>query len=225
MVKRLSIISRFDGVGRLANSLGTLMRIKNLTIRFLVGLLTFTVGVIAAVLWVFPHLRTVNNQRAPVVSDTSRDEELSLPEGWRRLEIRGKIIMDLPQDMKPELGGVGETSFAYYEAYRNQEILIGIGLGEIFPRRLTGDRPVDACETPRSLTEQPTYRESMTEIDGRMVKFWLHRSNQTESTTARICFPPKNRDDLLIVTAQYKNDRALETAQQIFTSIRFNDNR
>jgi len=116
-------------------------------------------------------------------------------------------------------------SYVYREAYRNRDIFIVIGYGEIVTRRNEGDRPLNPCATPRFLLEQPTHHESMVEIDGRTAKSWIDRSNQTEFTTARICFPPDDRDVVLIVGAEYKDDRAFEIAQQIFTSIRFQENR
>jgi len=198
------------------------MQIKKASIRFLVALLTFAIGVIVVLLWVVPRSRTVNIPPAPMVSDTLRDEEISLPEGWMRLDIRGKVTMGVPQDMEPtEPEG---DSIAYREAYRNQEIDIVIVYGEIVPRRNEGDRPFDACIS-RSPIERPTRRESIIDIDGRRAKLSIDRTYQPEFTTARVCFPPNDQGIQLIVVVDCKNDRALETAQQIFTSIRFKDNR
>jgi hypothetical protein len=50
------------------------------------------------------------------------------------------------------------------------------------------------------------------------------RSNQAEFTTAGICFPPDEQDVVLMVGAEYKDDRALEIVKQIFKSIRFKEN-
>jgi len=63
------------------------MQVKVWLIRVLVALLTFTIGVTAVVLWVVPRFRTVTAPSASVVSDTLKAEEISLPKGWRRLEI------------------------------------------------------------------------------------------------------------------------------------------
>jgi hypothetical protein len=221
------------------------MQIKGFYIRLLIALLTFTLGVIAVVLWVVPRFRTVTTDRASVVSETLRDEQISLPEGWRRLEIsagaplmhpdvqqpersgrpksRGGITIGLPPDMEPaELEG---DSFVYREAYRNRDISIVVGYGEIVTRRNEGDRPLNPCDTPRSFLGRPTYQESILEVDGGRAKFWTDRSNQPEFTTAGICFPPDDKDVVLIVGAEYKDDRALEIVKQIFNSIRFKDNR
>jgi hypothetical protein len=114
-------------------------------------------------------------------------------------------------------------SIVYREAYRNRDISIVIGYGEIVTSRNEGDRPLNPCETTRSLLGQPTYRESIVDVDGRRAKLWVDRSNQPEFTTAGICFPPDDQSVLLTVRAEYENDRALEIAHQIFTSIRFKD--
>src|SRR5947207_347738 len=100
------------------------MQIKVWFIRVLVALFTFTIGLIAVVLWVVPRFRMVTTPRASVVSQTLKAEEISLPKGWRRLEInagaplfrrdvqqpdgsrkpasRSRITIGLPPDMEPE---------------------------------------------------------------------------------------------------------------------------
>lgn len=97
------------------------MQIKGFSIRLLVALATLTMAVIAGLLWFVPRFGTATTTRASMVPETLRDQERSLPEGWRRLEIsagpplfrrdvqqpegarkretRGRITIGLPPDM------------------------------------------------------------------------------------------------------------------------------
>ena len=193
--------------------------IKKLSIRFLVALLTFTLGVSATLLWVVSHFQSVSTQSAENISDTLKTENIPLPDGWKKLEIKNKVSMHVPEAMKPSRL-IGD-SFAYREAYNNQEIYITIVYGVIMPRRNERDRPFDACDTPASLLEEPTYHESVIDIDGRKANLSIDRHVQPKYNIAHVCFHPDDEGVQLIVVANCRDERALETAQQIFTSIRF----
>ena len=156
------------------------MQIKAFAIRTLVALVALTIGVIAVALWVVPRFRTVTPPHAALVSETLKDEETPLPEGWKRLEMkagpppfrdvqqtdrpkspetRGRITIGLPPDMEPDKAD--GDSFVYREAYRNRDIFIVIGYGEIVTRRNKDDRPLDPCDTPSFLRELPAFQESI----------------------------------------------------------------
>lgn len=194
---------------------------KKVSIRLLVALLTFVIGVTITLLWVVPHLRTVNTPAAPKIPETVRDEGIPLPDGWKELEIKNAVTLRQPQDMKPaELVG---DSFAYREAYSNQEIYIVVSYGEVLPRRHEHDRPFDACDTSASLLEEPTHHESAVEINGRKAKLRIDRRLNPEYFIANVCYPPDDKGTQLIVIASGKDNRAWKTAQQIFSSVRFMD--
>ena len=199
------------------------VRIKRPSDRLLVVLLTVGIAVSVTLLRVVPHFRTVAPTLALKGSDTLKDE-ISLPNGWKKLEVKNQVIMRLPQDLKPiEPRG---NSFAYREAYSNRDIKITIVYGEVIPPRPNQRDPFASCDTPRSLLEEPTYNESVIEINGRKAKLGIDRTHPPDSIIAHVCFPVADDNAMpLRVVAYCKDDRALETAQQIFTSIRFKEDR
>ncbi len=202
------------------------IKIKKHSTGLLVALFTFTTGVAVTMLWVVPHFRTGKTQSALRVSDALKHDEISLPDGWKNLEIKNKVFLRLPQDMEPtELPG---DSFRYREAYSNRHIHITIVGDVLVPESddKLRKRRVYSCDTPDYLLVRPTYHESVIEIDGRKAKLGIDRNQVPEGIIARLCFPTADDNAFeLLVAANCKDDRALETAQQIFASIRFKDNR
>jgi hypothetical protein len=208
----------------LLSSLGTPMqpRIKKLSIRLLVLLVIFAIGVTVMLLCAARSFRTVPTAGALKASDALRGEQVAVPEEWKKFDIKNRVTIRLPQDMKPsELIG---DSYAYREAYSNRDIEITIAYGAVRPPRLNqkGDQ-FDPCETRQSRLQEPTYHESVIELDGRKAKLRIDRYHQPKFILADVCFlNPPDRSEQLIVLAFCKNEHALETAQQIFNSIRFN---
>ena len=205
------------------------IKIKEHSTHLLVALVTFAVGVAVTLLWVVPYFRTASTPGALKVADTPKDEGTPLPGGWKQLKVKNKVTIRLPQDMETsELIG---DSFAYREAYSNQDLNITIVYGEMFPpdifpqRRSRRGTSFDPCETVHLLLERPNYHESVIDIDGRKAKLGIDRSYQDRYIIAHLCFlkSEENATPLSII-AYCRDDRALETAQQIFTSIKFKDN-
>jgi hypothetical protein len=156
------------------------------------------------------HFRPTVTRSASEAHVTVTNEETPLPAGWKKLVVKNRVTLSVPPDMKPaELIG---DSPKYREAYNNQELYLTIVYGEFAP-----------CDTPRFLLERTTtYHESVIEVDGKQARLGVDSFYQPEFTNARLCF--LNADDSgmqLNVAAVCKNDQALQTAQQIFTSIRF----
>ena len=182
-----------------------------LSTRLAVALVTFTAGVAVTLIWVSNHFRSVNPPRVLEASDTRRDEEKFSLEGWKEVEVKSKLTLELPQDMlATELIG---DSDSYREAYSNKDINITIVYGE---------HP--SCETARHLRERPTYHESNVDIDGRKAKLGIDRYNQPEPISARLCFlDPDAGGRKLSMLAFCKDDRALKTVERIFASIKFRD--
>jgi hypothetical protein len=145
---------------------------------------------------------------------------------WKILDVKNKVTIRVPPDMQPsELIG---DSFAYREAYRNRNIEITIAYDARHPPvrpDQTGDL-FDPCETQKSLREEPTYDESVVDIDGRKAKLRIDRYHKPKFILANVCFlNPPDPSEQLIVLAHCKDEHALETAQQIFNSIRFKDSK
>jgi hypothetical protein len=135
--------------------------------------------------------------------------------------------MTVPNDMKPDdLDGLIGDSFRHREAYSNSDIHIFIVSEVLLPqwedelRR----RRIHSCDTPDYLLKRSTYQESVIEIDGRKAKLGIERNSPPKSSSARPCVP--SMDDKafeLLIAANCKDDRALETVYQIFDSLRFSD--
>lgn len=183
-----------------------------------VALLIVALGVIAILVLAAPRFQTSSAPTVLTVSDASKKVEISLPDGWKKLEVKNKVFLNVPQDMKPSRL-IGD-SFAYREAYSNKTLEITIVYGEVLPRLKASDRPFDPCETPRSLLEQPTYQESLIDINGRKAKLGINRRYEPEYILADVCFV-NVPEEQLIVSAHCKDATALQTANEIFKSIKF----
>lgn len=187
------------------------LKIKRLTPKLFVALLTFIIGVGVALLWVALHFRSLRTPSVLEVPNSTKIEEVSSPEGWRTLVVEGKVTLQVPPDMRPsELIG---DSLSHREAYSNRDINITIIYGE-----------PDPCDTPRHLLERPTYHESIVDIGGRNALIGIDRYYQPKAIITSVCL--LNTDDSVMQLRALvfcKDDRALETAQTIFKSIRFKD--
>src|SRR5258708_590645 len=199
---------------------------KNISIRLLVGLLTFTTGITVTLLLVVPRFRTVRTPRPLKASEPLKDEEGPLPEGRKKLEIKNQVSLRLPQDMKPA-EPIGDSVF-YREAYSNGDIHITIVYDLLVPeleKKIHRWRAY-SCDTPHFFVGRPTYHESVIDIDGRKAKLGIDHDLPPESITALVCFPSADdRAAELRLAAICNDERALETIEQIFRSIRFKDNR
>ena len=76
------------------------LRIRTLSTRLAVALLTFIAGVAVTLVWVSNRFRSVNRPRVSEASDTRRDEEKFSLEGWKEVEVKSKLTFQLPQDMQ-----------------------------------------------------------------------------------------------------------------------------
>jgi|SRR5215204_818044 len=183
--------------------------VTRLSSRLVVALLTFMIGVAVTLLWIAPRLREASTPRVSIDPVTPERAEVSFPEGWKRIEVQDSLTMWLPPDMKPaELIG---DSPGHREAYNNRELNLTIVYGGSLP-----------CDTPRVLLESPTYHESVIEIAGKKAKIGVERRHKSEYMTAQLCFLDSDgQGKRLNLAAICKDDRALDTAHRIFTSIKF----
>lgn len=186
---------------------------RKIAIRLFVALATFTAGVAVTVLWVAPHFRSASTPSPREVSHTLINEDLPLPDGWKKQEVKDRVVLWLPQDMKPaKLIG---DSLNYREAYNNQDIYFAVVYGEPAP-----------CDTPNFLLERPTYSESVVDIDGRKAKLGIDGFNRPKFISANLCFLDADNYAMQLGAVAYcKDDSALKTARQIFTSIKFKANK
>lgn len=199
------------------------MQVKKVSLRLIIALLTFAIGVATTLLWVVPRFRSAPDPDSPKAAEAPMAAEKSPPEGWKELAIKNEISIQLPEDMKPaELIG---DSYTYREAYHNQGIYIVISYGEFMPRRSQHDNPFNACDAPPAIQNDRTYHESLMDIEGRKAKFVIHDNNGRGSIVTSVCFPPNDKGVQLIVAAFCKDDPAAQVAREIFASIRFDDNK
>lgn len=170
-------------------------------------------------LWFAPHRAAVSTSKALSPSGISTNQELL--DGWRKLEIKDKIAMMLPPDMK-SITPI-DDSYSYREAYSNRQIDLTIVYGEaiVALRDNQSHFLLPSCETPR-LPDKSSYEESFIEIDGRKAKLSIDRSHETEFIGTDVCFAKTADNEVpLRVTAYCKDEGALKTAHRIFSSIRF----
>lgn len=199
------------------------IKIKKISVRLLVALLTFTTGVAITMLWVVSHMRTVSPPAPAKVAETLKEEHVSSPDGWKDLNIKDKVTLRVPQDMKPaELLG---DSYAHREAYVNKDLHLTIVYGEVLPPRHEHDPIFDACELSASLQNDSAYHESIIDIHGHKAKLGIDLRLQPKYTAAHVCFPHDAEGNQLIVLAGGSDQRAMQLADQIFASIRFKENK
>lgn len=186
-----------------------MIKSRKIATRLSVALATFTAGVAVTVLWVAPHFRSASTPSPVEVSRSLKNEDTPLPDGWKELEVKDRVVLWLPQDMKPaKLIG---DSLNYREAYNNRDIYLAVVYGEPTP-----------CDTPSFLLERPTYSESVVDINGRKAKLGIDDFYRPKFISARLCFlGADDRAMQLGAVAYCKDDSALKAVRQIFTSIKF----
>lgn len=195
--------------------------IRQLTIRVWVAITTFVIGVVLTMMWVVPRLTTEQPPAVVALPNPPQQQEIVVPAGWRQLEFNNKVFIMLPPDMQSaELFG---DSWWYREAYSNSQIHLEI-IGDVMVPEVEAslrERRVSTCDTPEILRNDPTYSESVIEIDGRQAKLGITHTID-RGIGATLCFP--NADDGVfdvLFAAHCQDEQALATARQIFSSIRF----
>ncbi len=125
---------------------------RKYTVRLLVALVAFIVGMAAATLWV---IKRTNTGSRPTSSNqrVKRKPRLNVPLGWQKLDADGLFTFYLPSGMKIENGGGIET---YYRTYTSENIKINVSYGNAWVNSITKQ------------TKKPAdYQVSSIEIDGR----------------------------------------------------------
>jgi len=199
------------------------IKIRKLSTRLLVAIVTFTIGVVVTMLWVVQRLPIHKNPAEPVMLNSPHRSEAALPHGWEKLDFNNKVLLWLPPDMKP--AEVLGDRLRFTQAYGNSEIHITIMDGAVLLPDLE-DKLRKArfysCDPPEIVIKHPTYNESLIQIDGRQAKLGIARGEDLGGITAQLCFPGADDSAFeLMLAANCEDDRALATARQIFSSIRF----
>lgn len=139
-------------------------------------------------------------------------------ENWRNIQIKDKVVMSLPQNMKP-VEMLGDAPW-YREAYGNKDIGITVSYGYTSIPDAKLPESLTSCDTTALEHNDPTFTTSAITIDGRTAKLTQNRDGGFIFTS--ICFA-KSRDNLipLWVAARCRNQRAVDLALEIFRSIKF----
>lgn len=167
------------------------------------------------------HRATENTSTAPQSLGALIIQDV-LP-GWKRLDVKGKVTLSVPHDMKP-VAPFGD-SYSYREAYRKRQINVTIVYGEPFVPLTVGSSPflLPSCDASPSANNSH-FLESFVVVDGRKGKMTIDRSQEKNFIDADICFPKTARNEAPFQIIAYSQDEhALEIVQQIFSSIRFKD--
>ena len=85
-------------------------------------------------------------------------------ENWRNIQIKDKVVMRLPQNMKP-VETLGDAPW-YREAYGNKDIgiMVSYGFTSIPDAKLPDS--LTSCDTTALERNDPTFTTSVTTIDG-----------------------------------------------------------
>lgn len=196
--------------------------IRKLTTTVWIGAITFGMGVVLTTWWVAPFDRmkkTPGQGIAPNLPTTQ--QQIVIPDDWRRLEFDNKIFVMLPPDLqsKEPFG----DSLRYREVYANKQLHLEI-YGHVLilaPNDELRKKKAFPCERPDNVQKGSAYSESDIEIDGRRAKLEITHTTD-RGIGATLCFP--NADDSvfdLLFAVNCKDEQALATARQIFSSIRF----
>lgn len=194
---------------------------KRLTIRLGVALLTFSSSVALTILWILPSYRSVITPTPPPSSELQKQQETPVPDSWKQLRIQERVTMRIPQDMK-SFEPLGDYLWRF-EAYSNKDLALMIFYEPLVPNALSESqrRELYSCELDQSVREHSSDRESTTEIDAKKAIIRITKPDSERSITS-ICFPvAENVKVPLRIVAFCSDDRGLETARQIFRSVRF----
>lgn len=194
--------------------------IARLSTQLLVAVVTFTTGVALAMLFVVPRFST--KKTPPPESKPSVLNEMTVPSDWQPIDFDNKLVLILPPDMKPAqtLGDMARST----KAYSNSEIHLTIIGDVLFTewKEALKQRKTNSCDGPEIVTKHPTFSESFLQIDGRPAKLGIARGQEFGGIHARVCFPGADDDAFdFLIAASCKDDRALQIAGGIFSSLKF----
>ena len=195
--------------------------IRKLTIRIWVAMTTFVIGVALTALWVVPRFAIEQHPPEMAVANPPQRQEIVIPADWRQLDFNNKVLMMLPPDMRSV--DLVADFLRYTEGYSNGPVHLIISGDYQLPefKDKSRNKKIFTCDPPATLRNGPTYTESLIQVDGRQAKLAIAHTVE-RGIAASLCFPNADDSDYeLLVTANCQDERALATARQIFSSIRF----
>jgi len=170
------------------------------TIRFIVALITFSVGV--GVFLLCGHLRAAEAVPAPRLRP-------AIPEGWKKVEAEGKFSFYLPPDMSTADFLCYPSGWDRGDFLANQSLTLDYGYGK---RR--------SCERLLGRSEEATLQTLNLEVDGRAAT--LHRSAEGNRSRMHLCFPDVgDGKTALSLLVGYEDKRGADVARRIFETVEF----
>ena len=153
-------------------------------------------------------LRPPENPAKPKLSAPAQNPGFTPPNGWKKIDVGDKASLYLPHDMEPTRGL--EESAVYRAIFSDASIRVTISYGE------------QLCSLTDSHRGLPSYSESPLEVNGKNAQFGIDRYYEPKLTILYLCFPSlDNGPSQLRLAVVCKGPEAVETARQIFKSVKF----
>lgn len=198
------------------------MRIRKLSTRLLVAIVTFSIGVAVTMWWVVPRFSTEETVTIPIADIAPNRQDTLLRKEWKKIHFYHRLELMVPGDMKED--EIWADRIHYTKAFKNEEIRIEI-IGDTFNpdvREKLRQGNFQLCKRPETITNHPTYKESLLEIDGRQAQLGIARGEEFGGIGATVCFPaPGDPAHEFMIAARCKDDHALAIGMEIFNSITF----
>ena len=185
-----------------------------------VALVTFIIGVIAASLWVIHH-QHLHESSSPPPTVAIRQMP-NHPDGWKRINVDGKLSFYLPPDMEQEKEPVGNIEyFGPHQSFGSETLSVGYVYVE---KRCNEElwRGTVSCEL---LTREPqgvsSFQSSEVEINGRRARQIFLQWDKPKLSVMRVCFPDVGDGTVFTLSVNSKDEQGLDVAKQVFSSIGF----
>ena len=173
---------------------------RNLLMRFIAALLTFSVGVGVFLLW--GSLQAVEEIPAP-------RQRPVIPDGWVKVEADGKFSFYIPPDMRPVELSCYLSDFEGSDMLVNQNLFLGYGYGE----------RVSCADLPSHLDSAALQKFSVT-VGGKTAT--LTKEVEGNRSWMHLCFPSMGHGKTkLYLRAMYVDARGANIAMQVFDTIKF----
>ena len=185
---------------------------KKLTLRILIALLTFVLGVTVTTLWAMGYFY----QKEPSVqTELTGIRPKSVPPGWQEVNMEGIVTLYLPADLKQNIN-LGCTGRTFY----NDHMRIGIYYGQCTS---------GICAVHRNFADIKLSLSKIT-IDGKSGTLAETGSREFKgvggglmSKGLDICLPLAVEGvENITIAADYMEQKDLETINQIIKSIKIN---
>jgi hypothetical protein len=182
-------------------------KMRKLTFRLAIAVITFSLGIAVATFWTISHFRRVEKN--------IKLAEESAPEGWQRIDMAGKATFHIP----PGLREIKFDTDALSRTYRNDSLEL----------LFIYDRSVPVCYAQKDENIVPKSRLIKTKVDGKDAT--LENVDQIPLDSYKdgpvvkgimICVPEVDSSGYQFeILAKYKNEQDYENVLRVVNSIKF----